>query len=139
MHDEQTSNKLNPSIMLRTNSKKYLQNVRTFILESIDGEGYDVVTNTEAEKLAFMWDCFENEFNCKNNVVRYPNLQTRFSHWLMGLPTAINIPFAFHEILEVSKKLLEIETLTDKQEDNIIENYYNFMSYQVIKLTKKAL
>lgn len=125
--------------MLRTNSKKYLQNVKSFILESIDGEGYDVATDTDAEKLAFMWDCFENEFNYKNNVLRYPNLQTRFGQWLAGLPTAISLPFAFHEILEVSKKLLEVETLTDKQEDNIIENYYNFMSYQIIKLTKKAL
>jgi hypothetical protein len=37
--------------MLRTNSKKYLNNIQNYILDSIDGEGYDIKTETPTEKL----------------------------------------------------------------------------------------
>ena len=123
--------------MLKTNSKKYLNNIQNYILDSIDGEGYDIKTETPTEKLQFLFDCFEVEFNYKNNKLRYPNLQDRFANWLQGLPSAISIPHQYNKILELSKNLLEVDTLSEKLEDQIINNYWSFMAFHIIKLKNK--
>ena len=83
--------------MLRTNSKKYLDNIQTYLLSAIDGKDYGIKTDTPKEKLDFLFDCFESEFNYKNNQLRYPNFQNRFANWLQGLPSAINIPYQYNK------------------------------------------
>jgi len=123
--------------MLRTNSKKYLNNIQNYILDSIDGTEYDIKTETPTEKLQFLFDCFEVEFNYKNNQLRYPNFQDRFANWLQGLPSSISIPHQYNKILELSKNLLEVDTLSEKLEDQIIKNYWSFMAYHIIKLKNK--
>lgn len=123
--------------MLRTNSKKYLNNIQNYILDSIDSEGYDIKTETPTEKLDFLFDCFEVEFNYKNNKLRYPNLQDRFANWLQGLPSAISIPHQYNKILELSKNLLEVDNLGEELENKIIDNYWSFMAYHIIKLKNK--
>lgn len=123
--------------MLKTNSKKYLNNIQSYILDSIDSEGYDIKTETPTEKLQFLFDCFEVEFNYKNNQLRYPNLQDRFANWLQGLPSVINLPYQEYEILQLSKILFEVYTLTEKQKETIINNYWSFMAFQIIKLKNK--
>ena len=40
--------------MLRTNSKKYLQNIETYILNQIDGADYGTPTETPAQKIKFL-------------------------------------------------------------------------------------
>jgi len=121
--------------MLKT--KKYLNNIQDYILDSIDSEGYDIKTETPTEKLQFLFDCFEVEFNYKNNQLRYPNLQDRFANWLQGLPSVIDLPYQNYKILQLSKNLLEVYTLTEKQEETIINNYWSFMAYHIIKLKNK--
>ena len=123
--------------MLKTNSNKYLNNIENYILDSIDGTGYGIKTDTPKEKLKFLFDCFEVEFNYKNNQLRYPNFQDRFANWLQGLPSAINIPHQKYKILQLSKILLEVYTLTEKQEETIVNNYWSFMAYHIIKLKNK--
>ena len=123
--------------MLRTNSKKYLNNIQNYILDSIDGTEYDIKTETPTEKLEFLFDCFEVEFNYKNNKLRYPNLQDRFANWLQGLPSAIDLPYQEFKILQLSKILFEVYTLTEKQEKTIINNYWSFMAFHIIKLKNK--
>ena len=123
--------------MLRTNSKKYLNNIQAYLLSSIDGTEYGIKTDTPKEKLQFLFDCFEVEFNYKNNKLRYPNFQNRFANWLQGLPSGINIPHQYNKILELSKYLLEVDTLSEKLENQIIKNYWSFMAYHIIKLKNK--
>jgi hypothetical protein len=123
--------------MLRINSKKYLNNIQAYLLSSIDGTEYGIKTDTPKEKLQFLFDCFEVEFNYKNNQLRYPNLQDRFANWLQGLPSAIDLPYQNYKILQLSKILLEVYTLTEKQEETIINNYWSFMAYHIIKLKNK--
>ena len=123
--------------MLKTNSKKYLNNIQDYILDSIDSEGYDIKTETPTEKLQFLFDCFEVEFNYKNNQLRYPIFQNRFANWLQGLPSAISIPHQYNKILELSRNLLEVDTLSEKLENQIIKNYWSFMAFHIIKLKNK--
>jgi len=121
--------------MLKTNSKKYLQNIQSYILESIDGTDYEVKTETKEQKMQFLFDCFESEYNHAYNKRRYPNLQIRLANWLSGL-SCINLPFYGDDIIKLAKTLLEVDTLPKKTKERILANYWNHMSYHILKLNK---
>ena len=80
--------------MLRTNSKKYQENIKNYIISAVNVTDYDTSATTDAEKIAFVMACYESEFNHKYNQVRHPNEQDRFANWLAGLPSVLNIPFS---------------------------------------------
>jgi hypothetical protein len=123
--------------MLRTNSKKYLNNIQTYLIDSVNTE--DALHNaiTDAEKIAFVMACYDSEFNHKFNQARHPNEQTRFANWLAGLPSVLDIPFYNDDIINLAKELQEVETYAEKMEQRICDNYFNFMSYHILKLNSK--
>ena len=123
--------------MLRTNSKKYLANIQTYLIDAINTEDHTTEATTHAEKLAFVMSCYNLEYNHAYNVKRYPNEQDRFAHWLAGLPSVLDIPFYPSGILELAKELQEVETYAEKMEQRICENYFNFMAYHILKLNQK--
>ena len=123
--------------MLRTNSKKYLNNIQTYLLNAIDSEGYENQPTTDKEKISFLIDCYNSEYNHAYNVKMYPNEQVRFGNWLSGLPSVLNIPFYPSEILKLARQLQEVETYDKKTEERICENYFNFMAYHILKLNNK--
>ena len=123
--------------MLRTNSKKYLNNIQTYLINAIDSDGYENQPTTDKAKVSFLVDCYNSEYNHAYNVKMYPNEQIRFANWLSGLPSVLNIPFYPSSILELSKELQEVETYDQKTKDKICDNYFNFMAYHILKLNQK--
>ena len=118
--------------MLRTNTKKYLANIESHILDSIPQDG------TPEEKLNFVFDAYEIEHNYEYNKRRTPNHQERFSDWLQGLPSAISIEWSSAGIIELAKELQEMrEEYPPKLEARIIANYYSFIALHVMKLRDK--
>jgi len=118
--------------MLRTNTKKYLANIESHILDSIP------TGTTPEEKLNFVFDAYEIEHNYEYNKRRTPNHQERFSDWLSGLPSAIGIECNTGSIVELAKELQEMrEEYPPKLEARIIANYYSFMALHVMKLRDK--
>lgn len=116
--------------MLRTNTKKYQENFKNYFLEVIKSQDLPEDIKTDKEKVNFIFERFNSEYNHANNIRRQPNFQLRFAEWLQGL--AINLPYNYNDILELAKKLLETDQL--KNENRIINNYWSFMAYQIIKL-----
>tara|TARA_R110002049_G_scaffold132070_1_gene290904 strand:- start:271 stop:657 length:387 start_codon:yes stop_codon:yes gene_type:complete len=125
--------------MLRTNSKKYLSNIQNYLLDAINTDDHTTEATTHAEKLAFVMSCYESEFNHKYNQARHPNEQTRFAHWLAGLPSVLDIPFYNDDIIKLAKRLQEVDTYPNEKNTtkNIVENYFNFMAYHILKLNSK--
>ena len=125
--------------MLRTNSKKYLSNIQNYLLDAINTDDHTTEATTHAEKLAFVMSCYESEFNLKYNQARHPNEQTRFAHWLAGLPSVLDIPFYNDDIISLAKRLQEVDTYPNEKNTtkNIVENYFNFMAYHILKLNSK--
>ena len=123
--------------MLRTNSKKYLANIQNYLLDAINTDDHKTEATTHAEKIAFVMACYNSEFNHKYNQARHPNEQTRFANWLAGLPSVLNIPFYNDDIINLAKELQEVETYAEKMEQRICDNYFNFMSYHILKLNSK--
>ena len=123
--------------MLRTNSKKYLNNIQTYLINAIDSDGYENQPTTDKAKVSFLVDCYNSEYNHAYNVKMYPNEQTRFANWLAGLPSVLDIPFYNDDIINLAKELQEVEKYTEKMAQRICENYFNFMSYHILKLNQK--
>ena len=123
--------------MLRTNSKKYLSNIENYLIAAIYTEDHKTEAITDAQKIAFLMSCYDSEFNHKYNAIRYPNEQTRFANWLAGLPSSISIPFYYNDIIELAKQLQEVDVYSEKTEQRICENYFNFMAYHILKLNNK--
>ena len=120
---------------MKTNSKKYLANMEKYLLGQIDGTDYGVKTDTPTEKINFVFDCFNTEYECEYEKRRTPNNQERFGGWLSGLPSCIDIPFYNVDILALAKELQEIKGETKKSwEDAVLKNYWNFMSLHIHKL-----
>ena len=120
--------------MLKTNSTKYQLNFAKYILSVIDSEDLPSETMTNKEKVFFIMDRFVKEYCYQQNLDRHDNDMTKLmAEWLSGL--AINIPYTYCDIIKLSKELLETDTLKD--EDKIIENYFNFMAVQIFKLANR--
>tara|TARA_R110002050_G_scaffold218572_1_gene354494 strand:- start:493 stop:873 length:381 start_codon:yes stop_codon:yes gene_type:complete len=120
--------------MLKTNSTKYQLNFSKYILSVIESEDLPSKTMTNKEKVFFIMDRFIKEYCYQQNLDRHDNDMTKLmAEWLSGL--AINIPYTYCDIIKLSKELLETDTL--KNEDEIIENYFNFMAIQIFKLANR--
>jgi hypothetical protein len=118
----------------RTNSKIYINAIQKYLLESINFDGFEDLELNNSQKIDYLFNEFESTSNYKYNLQRYPNLQERLKNWIQGLPSCLDIAFTNYDILELSKKLHSVDELTEKQEDTILENYFNHLAFHLLKL-----
>ena len=123
--------------MTSTNSKVKAK-INQYILDAIDGEGYERTPDTDQQKLLFLATTFKREYCFQNNFRQYKTVQEVLRQWIMGLPSCFNIAFNYCDILEVAKSFGNIpEEMTEKQEDKIIENWFNFIAAKTLQLMQK--
>ena len=116
--------------MLRTNTKIYRERIKGYIISCIDSEDVHL---SESDKIPYLMQRFRDEFEHPYNLKRYPNRQQRLAEYLMGLP--FNFDFQHYKILEVAQELHGCE-LTDKQEDTILNNWWNHLAYHILRLAQ---
>lgn len=108
------------------------QAAKLYILDGIDGSGYDVDPQTVAEKIAFLKATFESEYGW---AVERQGLQNAVKEWLSGLPSSCNIEYRNHAILELAVKWGSLlEDYTEHRADKILENWFNFMASRIVQL-----
>jgi len=109
-----------------------------YIIDSVDWEGDDELKTppkTDKEKLKYLYDRFKSEYG--HEIPRVGE-QRAFANWLAGLPSVMPIPFYNNEILKFAKEMGSLpENATDKQEDRVLENYWNFMSNKTFQAFRK--
>ncbi len=111
------------------------KNIQAYIIDCIDSSSYDVVTTTPQEKLKFLYDTFKAEYGF--NIDRVGEYKA-FENWTQGLPTVFNIEFENYKILELAKEMGGLEeNATEKQEDKVLENYWNYITVNTFQLFKK--
>lgn len=116
----------------RTNSKEYNKALKSALIEMINteylGDLYDpkkpftsIVKIAEIEKLY------------KDNRQNY------LKDWLMGVPSALNLPFWKWEILEFIATLHDVEPtdFTEAEEDRLMGNFYNHIQFKIHSYAKK--
>ena len=112
-------------------------NYEKFILESIDNDGYDneKPLKTPKEKLQFLQDTFKSEYGFQ--IARTGEQDAR-AKWIMGLPSAIDLPSWNDDIIALAKKMGSLrKNSTEKQEQQVIDNYDQYMSNQIGRLNRK--
>lgn len=100
--------------MLRSNSAKALSNIRKWILENTDTEGYDFSEVKDFKQACeFIMTCFYNEKVLYDK--RKMSFQELFIEWLQGLPDAIDsASYIYHcNARNILADMLE-ETETEK-------------------------
>lgn len=121
---------------VKTNSKEFNAKMYAYILECINSE--DIEFRDDKDKLAFLSVKFDSEYNNAYNKKRYPNLQNRLVNWFTGLPSCFNVDFENYRILELAKEWGSLANdATDKQENRVLENWFNLVAFKVLQLAKK--
>lgn len=98
--------------MLRTNSKKALENIRGYILKNTDTSNYADIKQPETFKEAaeVIMNCFCDEYMKGYNLLR--NHQECFLDWLAGLPSVFDSCYYYNRsaINDLGELLEETET-----------------------------
>ena len=115
---------------------KQEQQYNTYLLDSIDFDGFDFVAPTNnKEKLLKFFEVFNTEVGY--NIARIGEFNA-LTEYLQGLPSCINIVFTNYDILELAKKYGSLsKNSTDKEDQKILDNYFSFMANNLIKLKNK--
>jgi len=110
-------------------------NAKQLLIDCINLDGSDMIANTPIEKIRAVEKIFYTEQGY--NIKRIGKLKA-IENWLRGLPTEITIPYYNVEILEIAKKWGSLKpNATEKQEDKILLNYWQYMANQLLQLFNK--
>lgn len=105
---------------------------KQYIIESIDPDYCEAEEGNIKSLIAGLQVAFYAEYGW--NVERVGE-QKALAEWLQGLPSAINLPFYNHDILKLAVKFGSLpENATEKQEDKILDNYWDFMANKIGQL-----
>lgn len=122
-------------------SKVNYKAIEMYVKESFNADrlaetGMPLTTPEEICK-AFK-SCFHAEFFCKENIRYYGTNAKVLENYLRGLPSSIDIAYWNEEIIELSIKWNSIpKNATEKQEDKILDNYWSFIAWQIVKYCRK--
>lgn len=110
---------------------------KQYIVSLIDSDIYEVETVTSKDKVKFVLDSFNKEFNYSNNKKRYKNLVIRIAEWLKCTPSVINIEIWNEDIIKVAKeyKLLPSE-ITEDEEYNFVEYWFELCASTILLVAK---
>ena len=118
---------------MKTTNKQHP--VYQYMLDAIDGEGYDKTLITTEDKLQFVLDTFRKEYGWA--IARYGQSKA-FTEWLSGLPSSFNIDFENYRILELAHKWESLpKNATESQEYKIISNWFNFIMVKFFQMCKR--
>lgn len=123
---------------MTTANKQVKAKINAYILNAIDGEGYERTPETDQQKLLFLATTFKSEYCYKNNFTYYKTVQEVLKQWIMGLPTCFNVAWNYSDILRDAKTFGNLpEQMTVAQEDKVITNWFNFIASHTLRLMNK--
>lgn len=114
----------------------YKNDVYPYILNSIDSDDYNEgPMATDKQKLEFLYKTFRREYS---HAIQQMGAHRAFIEWMQGLPSSFHIDFENHEILKLAKKWGTLPAnATERQEDKILNNWWNFLAVNTFKLFRK--
>ena len=125
--------------MLKTNSKKAIENIKNYIINNFDFTNYEEYTNEEEpttfEAIAkFIYKCFIEEKRYNNDNYRYSE-QEIFLDWCSGLPSVIDTCYFYNRsaIDDLAIILEETEAEKEKYSESDAEELLTNLIYREIK------
>jgi hypothetical protein len=121
---------------MKTNNTQFKKQVFNYILDCIDLENYTRIGYTHEGKVNRVYEIFKDEYG--HNIKYYGSEQIAFANYLAGLPSCINVDYQNYKILELAKLWGSIpEDATERQEEKILGNWFNFISVNFFQLRNK--
>lgn len=128
--------------MLRSNSKKALENIRAYILDNFNGDNYGIETPDNWKEAAkIIWDTFseeklipEREYNRRRGY----SDQRVFEDWAQGLPSIIDTCYYYNRsaVDDLAKILEETPEETAKYSEQDAERMLTYLIFR--EITKGA-
>lgn len=121
--------------MLKTNSKKAMENIRAYIEENFDCTGYDLGKEPETfkEKALFILEtCRKEKFYSLNNKSSYEI----FKDWCQGLPSLLDTCYYYNRsaVDDLAEILEETEEEKERFTESEAEEKLTYLMYR--ELTK---
>lgn len=123
------SKPIKPKHMKSIRDYKKNGNQFAYFLDCITPEPYGVETNTDKERIEFLFDTFRKEYGF--NIPRYGE-QTALCEWLKGLPSAISLPFYNDDIEELGKSWGYCST--PRKSSEFVANFWMVSAYRLIQI-----
>lgn len=103
----------------------------------LDGINTDEIGEnaTDKEKINFVFDTFNNEYNGACSKRRYPNECERLANYLRCLPSCIHIAFSDYDIIQIGKSWGYCKT--QRQEADFVNNWWSRCAYRLIQMRNK--
>lgn len=114
--------------------KNYKKALHAEIIARIDFEGYfeaDAMPTTDDEKILCLVNVARDE---AGHEMTRNGLQAGLQYWLSGLPSCINLPMYYADIIAFSEKIGNVENPTEKEAGKICENFYRFMAANILQM-----
>ena len=125
--------------MLRTNSKKAIENIRNYIVDNFDCTNYapETIPETFTEIASFIYNCFVNEkwSFLEDHRYYHNNEQAAFFDWCAGLPSVLDTCYFYNRsaVEDLAVILEETETEKSKYSEADAEKLLTYLIYQEIK------
>lgn len=120
--------------MLRTNSKKAIENIRAYIINGFDGENYEIETpDTFEETARIIYNTFADEYLYEYN--RRRNEQEVFTEWCQGLPSILDTCYYYNRpaVDDLGDILEETEAERSKYTEDQAAEILTKLIYREIK------
>jgi len=123
---------------MKLHHTKYKENYKRYILDTIEEYDCDDCNlKTDEDKINYIFNRFYSEYYKGNIALRYGK-QKAMADWLSGL--ALNLPFYYGEIIELAISMGSIEeNPSEKLQDKVIENYWEFMANVILGFEPKKV
>ena len=124
--------------MLRTNSKKAIENIRAYVMAIFNGENYDIETPATFEETAtIIYNTFAEEYLYEYN--RRRNEQEVFTEWCAGLPSIIDTCYYYNRpaVEDLGNILEETAEERAKYTEEDAERVLTYLIYREIKKAVK--
>ena len=105
-----------------------------YLLDCVDTD-YIGENATDKEKIDFVFDTFNNEYDATYYKLRYPSECERLANYLRCLPSCIHIAFADYDIIQIGKSWGYCKT--QRQEADFVNNWWNRCAYILIQIRNK--
>lgn len=118
---------------INTNTKKFKAKFDKWLHQSVTN--YDEEQLPTVEQAAeHLRERFFEEYIKGNKQVNRKPLQESFTDYLQGLPSAIDMPYAYHEIPDFAVSIGSLSPdYTEKEAERVTQNYWQFMSAKIMQ------
>lgn len=123
--------------MLRTNTKKAIENIRAYIIKGFDGTNYGIETPETFEEVAnVIYSTFAEEYLYEYN--RRRNEQEVFVEWCAGLPSIIDTCYYYNRsaVADLGDILEETEEERNRYTEAQAEETLSRLIYR--EITRRA-